>query len=323
MIGRPSERGAALLTVLLLVAVMAAVAATALDRIGLASRLTANARDAMQERAWLTTAELLATTKIEDLKAAQPNRVTLAGNWVPRQIALPDGRTVTATVGDGGNCFNLNALVRLVNDTVVSQRPEGLAEFRALMNTLGLDPGRAASIAASAADYIDDDDMAAPGGVERSGYPVGALPANRPMADRSELRAVPGVKPEEYRVLEPWICALPVLGKSPLNVNTLSPEQAPLVVMMMQGKVDLNLARRVLASRPQGGWSNAGELFNAPEFKGAGADVTQAEAGVNTDFFTLDLDVGRPGELASGERALIDARQKPARVIARQWGEFL
>ena len=39
---RPEERGAALLTVLLLVAVMAVVAATALERVALATRMTGN-----------------------------------------------------------------------------------------------------------------------------------------------------------------------------------------------------------------------------------------------------------------------------------------
>ena len=71
----PNERGAALLTVLLLVAVMATVAVTVLDRVGLATRLAGNARGAAQAQAWLGTAELIAMTRIEDLRAAQPKRV--------------------------------------------------------------------------------------------------------------------------------------------------------------------------------------------------------------------------------------------------------
>src|SRR5690606_12898479 len=53
------ERGAALLSVLLLVAVMATVAATALDRIGVATRLAGNAATLAQARLWLQMTEQL------------------------------------------------------------------------------------------------------------------------------------------------------------------------------------------------------------------------------------------------------------------------
>ena len=320
------EKGTALLTVLLLVAVMATVAATALDRLGLATRLAGNARDAGQARAWLASAELLATTKIEDLRRAQPNKVTLAGNWlgVARTIALPDGTQVSATLGDGGNCFNLNALVRELNRAVLAPRPEGRAEFEALMKALGVDPARASSIAARATDYIDDDDVPLPGGVEQGGYPNGARPANRMMTDRSELRAIPGVSAAEARLLARWTCALPLTGRSPINVNTLRPEEAPLLAMLYQGSLDLTRARTALASRPAAGYDNAPALFQSPALAATVApDEAVRQVAAKTDFFTLDATIiGRDGDAASHkERALIDASQSLARVLSRSWGD--
>lgn len=321
----PKERGAALLTVLLLVAVMATVAATVLDRVGLATRLAGNARGAAQAQAWLGAAELIAMTRIEDLLEAQPNR-TLADNWlgVPRSIDLPDGMRVRAIVGDGGNCFNLNALAQLSDKKVLTLRPDGLLEFAALMSAVGIDPARARKIAAAAADYIDDDDAPGRDGVEAGGYPSHARPANGAMTDHSELRAVPGVSAQDYARLERWLCALPVIGKSPINVNTLRPDEAPLLVMLVQGEVDPVRARAILAQKPAGGYGSASEFFNAPVFASLtipGAARDQAK--VVTEFFTLNASVeGRDAGQLLAEQALIDARQVPARLISRQWGEL-
>ena len=326
MIIDAKERGAALLTMLLLVAVMATVAATVLDRVGLATRLAGNARGAAQAQAWLGAAELIAMTRIEDLREAQPKR-TLAGNWlgVTRNIALPDGMRVRATVGDGGNCFNLNALVQLSDKKVVTQRPAGLLEFAALMSAVGIDPARARRIAAAAADYIDEDAAPSEDGIEAGGYPPDTLPANRAMTDRSELRAVPGVGAQDYARLERWLCALPVIGKSPINVNTLRPDEAPLLVMLVQGEIDPVRAGAILAQKPAGGYGSAYEFFNAPAFASLAIPGTaRDQATVVTEFFTMTASVerGGAGQLLA-ERALIDARVVPARLISRQWGEFL
>src|SRR3546814_5372505 len=64
------ERGAALLTVLLLVAVMSVVTATLLERLTIATRLTGNAGALDQVRAYTLSAEALAAARIGDLIAA-------------------------------------------------------------------------------------------------------------------------------------------------------------------------------------------------------------------------------------------------------------
>jgi general secretion pathway protein K len=74
MTPRYQERGAALLTVLMLVAVIATLAATSLDRLTVATRLTANANIAAQGRQWLGLAEQLAAVRLEDLAAADAAR---------------------------------------------------------------------------------------------------------------------------------------------------------------------------------------------------------------------------------------------------------
>lgn len=322
-VGAPGERGTALLTVLLLVAVMATVAATLLDRVGIATELAANARSAGQARAWLTSAEALTLTRIEDLRAANPQRLT-GGDWLgaPRSIRLPDGGTVEARLLDGGNCFNLNALAKTVDRRVLATRADGVAEFAALMRAVGVAETRASQIAARAADYIDDDDVPGRDGLERGGYPAGVLPANRMMAEASELRSVPGLKADEWKRLSNWLCALPAVGGSPVNVNTLRPDEAPLLVMLSRGAIDLGRARAILARRPPAGFARAGDAGPIAESSSAGGDAAAAAGpGVTTRFFRLVAEVaGVRGDPTRHQvTSLIDSTPQGARVIARRW----
>ncbi|MDQ3471986.1 MAG: type II secretion system minor pseudopilin GspK [Pseudomonadota bacterium] len=307
----PNQRGAALLTVLLLVAVMATIGTTALDRIGLATRLTANVSTLAQSRSWLGTAELLAVARIEDLLALDRSQTTLAGGWmgVERSISLPDGATVRATVGDGGNCFNLNGL---------AERPRGREQFVGLMTLLGIVPGEADRIASSAADYIDSDSMPLPAGAEDGSA---ATPPNAMMADASELRAVAGVTPRHYGMLERWVCALPVAEPAPINVNTLLPEQAPLLAMLAPGILDVSRARAQLSARPADGYGSVLNFWNSPVLSGLDipAQATQ-QVKVRSSFFTVRATVNA-GDMEVQESALVDARANPARIVRRQWGE--
>ncbi len=298
----PSQRGAALLTVLLLVAVMATIGATALDRIGLATRLAANVSTVGQARSWLGTAELLAAARIEDMLALDQSQ-TLAGGWlgVERSISLPDGATVRASVGDGGNCFNLNGLVERRPDGQLTQRLRSREQFVALMAVLGIAPGEADRIASSAADHV--------------------IAADALMADASELRAVPGVTARHYGMLERWLCALPIAEPAPINVNTLLVEQAPLVAMLAPGVLDGGRVRALLAARPADGYGSVLNFWKSPVLAGLEIPSHAAQqVKVRTAFFTLRSSV-TSGDVEVEESALIDARTSPARIVRRQWGE--
>ena len=118
----PRERGAALLTVLMLVAVIAVMAGGALEKLRLSTRLASNAASGEQARAYAVAAEAMAVVRVGDLMASSPKRITLAGGWSGRPfgLPLPGGGLATARVSDGGNCFNLNGLVTQVAPGVYS-----------------------------------------------------------------------------------------------------------------------------------------------------------------------------------------------------------
>ncbi len=152
------ERGAALLTVLLLIAIIAVLAGAALERLRLTTRLAGNALAGEQARGFARAAEALATSRITTMLGDAPDRVTLAGGWSGRPfgLPLPGGGLAVARVRDGGNCFNLNGLVsRLApNLYTSSQNFAQRLQFVRLMQAIGVPTQAADHIAAATADSL-------------------------------------------------------------------------------------------------------------------------------------------------------------------------
>jgi general secretion pathway protein K len=321
------ERGAALLTVLLLVAVMAVVSAAVLERLTLATRLAANASAADQARAYADSASLLVERRLGDLAGAQTGKVTLEGNWLGRAqpVAVPGGMA-SVTPFDGGNCFNLNSLVSGKTEAGLKVRPVALSQFRTLMGLLGVPSNSAQGIAEAATDWIDSDSVPRSGGAEDEvylGMPVPYRTANRLMVDVSELRAVDGVTPAIYNLLRPWICALPEAELSPINVNTLLPAQAPLLAMLFPGKLTVDAARTLLTARPATGYDSTSAFLQSPALQDLtpGVDVAQ-QVRLTTRWFRAETKVTL-GSTQIDEVALYDAQSLPVKLVRRTSGEML
>ena len=71
---RGKEEGAALLTVLLLVAVISVLAMSALDKLTIATRLAGNMSAMDQSRAYAQAGELVAASRIASIAQASPGR---------------------------------------------------------------------------------------------------------------------------------------------------------------------------------------------------------------------------------------------------------
>jgi general secretion pathway protein K len=321
---KPSEAGAALLTVLLLVAVMAVVASTALERVALATRMTGNGGAVDQARAYADAGTEMARLRINDLVETNPAKITLAGGWMgtPQAVPVPGG-IATVRVTDGGNCFNLNSVVSGESEAALKVRPIGVSQFQGLLETLGVDARQAAAAAASLVDWIDSDSVPQPGGAEDETYIGMDRPyraANRMMVDPSELRAVAGITPAIYDLVKPWVCALPVTDLSPININTLLPDEAPLFAMLLPGQLSVGQARQLLAQRPEEGYGSTVNFWKLPSLVGLSPMTEVAEqVKLKTGFFGVNVSVDVGGTQVA-ERALIDARQSPAILVRRNWG---
>lgn len=320
---RPEREGMALLTVLLLVAVMSVVAVALLDDVRFSVRRATNAETGGQAQ-WLASgAELMARDRIRRLMQMDPTRTPLQPEWNGRRLDFPiDNGAISATVSDGQACFNLNSVVLGVGEDLVA-RPEGAAQFRALGRAVGLPDSRMRAITDALTDWLDADNVALPLGAEDGAYAGLSTPyrtAGVMMAEASELRAVKGVDEDVYRRLRPYVCALPTSQLSPLNVNTLSIEQAPLITMLTLGVVTPQQARAVLARRPRDGWANGEAFWGQPALSNfTPNEGTRAQAVVLTRFFRLRVDVDYGGARAV-RTALLEARPDGAvRTVIQRW----
>ena len=315
---RANERGAALLTVLLLVAIVGAMAAATMERLALATRQASNANAMEQASAWSRAAATMALVRIEAVMRDRPTRITLQGGWSDHPFALPipDG-TATARVRDGGNCFNLNSLVvRTGVDSYAVSMP-GVVQFARLLRLLGVPGGD--NIAAATADWIDTDGDPIAGGAEDAAY-SGFQPAYRPadtlMADVSELRTVTGVTAQAYATIAPYVCALPTTRPAAINVNTLPPERGALIAALAPDTLGTEQVRRALLARPVDGWGSAGEFWSASGLPGS----VQPGIAVTTQWFVLSTDV-TVGRITLHQAGLIDARQPQPSLVSLQTGE--
>jgi general secretion pathway protein K len=321
----PSERGAALLSVLLMVAILTVIAATTLDRLAIATKLSGNGNSLTQARMFSYAVENLASTRIEDLLARDAAQTTLEGNWLGKEQVLPvPVGTASATVRDGANCFNLNSLV---SETEGRYSPNSIGQEQmvSLMVVLGINESTARPVAAAATDWVDSDSIPSTNGAEDDSYRSAVTPyrtANRLFAHPSELRAVKGVTPALYAKLRGWICALPEARLSPLNVNTLLPEQAPLLAMLFPpGQFSPVTARSYLAKRPASGYGSLIRFWGAPEMASIEASSpVQGQVKLTSTYFLLRTKVSL-GELILEGESMLAATSGQVRLIWRSWGE--
>ncbi len=322
---RQGERGAALLTVLLLVAVIAVLAAHGIDRLAGATKLASNARELSQAKAYLIAAESIGMQSAEQIVSLSPGRTTNLGGWNGQERRFPvPGGIITAALTDGGNCFNINSLVSQ-NDALLSARPDGQAQFVQLMTLLEIPRGAATDIAESVTDWIDSDTIPSPRGAEDEYYAQLEVPyrtANAIMVDISELRTIKGMTSDIYARIAPWLCALPTTDLSPININTLRPEQAVLLAMLSNNP-DIVQSRQFLGRRTESGYGSLNDFWAEP-FPASflAPSQVQGQVKLTTRWFRLDMAVEMRSALVE-ERALVDAARQPARLVHRQRGDAL
>lgn len=285
------ERGVALLVVLLLVAFMATLAVAVLDDIRFGQRRVINARSADQARWYALGAEALARAQIAQLLKAQPDRLTLAGDWNGREFRFPvEGGAISLRVRDSTTCFNLNSVV--TGTKVLVPRLIGQRQFAALLRALGVSETEAAGVVASITDWIDTDEDVSPFGAEDREYLALVLPyrtSGRLLSEVSELRAIRAMTPALYAKLRPYVCALPTSELSPINVNTLNSDQLPVLAGLIENKLTVSQLRTLLRDRPALGWDSKSEFWGEALLRNVPIETeSKSQIALTTRFFSLE-----------------------------------
>lgn len=278
-----AQRGVALITAVMIVAIAAAVAA----KIAFAHQIWFRQMENVGDRGAtdLLRRGALHWASVALLEDAAQNSIDHLGEpWAQGLPTLPvDGGAIHVSVEDAQGRFNLNNLLQNNGQPSTAD----LQVFQRLLVTLKLDP----LLANALLDWMDaDSNVTSPGGAEDVDYLALKTPyraANQPLTSVDELRLVHGFDAKTMQVLLPYVTVLPPGVRTTINVNTASP-----VLLAALTNLDLAWAERVAENRRSKPMNNVSDLASLLP---AGSQLPSALASVKTDFFliTLDTSIGR------------------------------
>ena len=261
------ERGATLLSVLLIIALMSAAALAATDALARSvsvSRTSGYRADGF----WAARGALAAGEQVVNEVLAQvQGNLTAESSVLMEPMIFPYERaTITISLRDASNCFNLNSIQGDDGEGNSGNAP--LRNLRTLYEEAGFYGNEARQLSESLADWIDADTSTRPSGAEDSIYRSRAVPhltGGQKLLSVGEVRAVEGYTPEVIARLEQLVCIRRPEDETRLNINTLTLSQAPLLSALFSHELSVTEAERIISSRPEGGWVSVEEFLSLPD----------------------------------------------------------
>ncbi|MEN5093728.1 type II secretion system minor pseudopilin GspK [Pseudomonas protegens] len=249
------QRGVALLSVLLITALVTLVVSNMLARQRL--NLHSSSNLLQQQQLWnlaLSGESWARQQLLEDARSEGGLLVTHLGqHWAqPAPLFEIDGGRIHIQLEDLGARLNLNSL-RQGNDLNLRAR------YQRLLAQQGIRAHDPALLI---------------GQNNRDGMPL-------PLSDLSELRQLPQVDSQVLQQLEPLVGAF---GNSAINVNTTRAE----VLASIEG-IDLPTARTLASSRPAKGYPDVAAFLSNPMLQGR--DISPRGLGVSSRQFRATIDV--------------------------------
>lgn len=275
MKGKSSQKGVALLTTLLLVALVTILTVNLQWDTRLDMRRSQNLFESDQALLYALGAEAWAS---EILQTDARDSVTdhTGEDWATPVPTLPiEGGAIRGFLEDMQGRFNLNNLVgrRGQVDEVA------LEQFERLLTVLKLDP----ALARITVDWLDRDlEPGFPSGAEDSFYTARVPPyrtANLAITSASELLAVGEMDAASYLILAPYVTALP--NGTALNVNTAS---AP-VLRSLSDQISDTVAENLVGERGDQGFDDLAAFAGLVE-----PEILQSLE-LSSSFFRLTADV--------------------------------
>jgi len=273
-----AQRGIALITAMLVVAIAATVGTAMALNSDIWLRKATNSRDRTQAEAIRVGAQHFAAWALRK-DARETKTDDLSEAWAqPQTLPIDNGvGVVSVQLIDAQGRFNLNNLVK--ND---QPQTAYAGMFRRLLELVDQPP----DLAEAAIDWIDANSQAQPKGAEDIDY-LGLTPpyrsANRPINSVDELRLVRGFTAEMVEQLRPFLTALPT--ETAININTATPT----VLAAMYPNVSVNVMEQAIAGREQKPFANINEL---KQLLPPDTPSPQVATGVTSSYFYLNVDTG-------------------------------
>ena len=323
--GPQHQRGVALITVLLVVAIVAVIAVNMSGRLkGQVERTLAME---MAENAywyWLSAEALV--SQVLETELGHEGYAHRDQNWARQQGPFPvDNGLIGGRVRDLHACFNLNALYPGNEDNPVPTSSLAEAQYEALLRALEFDDFTIEQLRATLVDWLDEDSVLVNGyGAEDADYESLPRPyqaANTMMSHVSELRQVKGYTQEVYERLRHHVCVIPRVAELAINLNTLDVERPELLSAIFLGALSVTDAQDLLRRWPQGGYETVEEIVGLAELQGLVPEGDEEARGmesltVHSEYFELRAAV-QFGSAEFFALSIVQVRDGETRVLHR------
>lgn len=253
----PRQRGIALITALVVVAIATGMAAAIIWRTGLDTRRTATLVQGDQAMEYALGAEAWAEQILARDGRKNPGVTALNQTWAQQLPPLPvDGGQIQGKIEDLQGRFNINN----------ASTPAGLKQFQYLLMALDQDPGLAVAVsqwmsntAGGAGDATDD---------YYSRLQPAYLTGQMNMQSISELLLVKGFTPAVYAQVSPYLCALPVQAGAATTVN-LNTASGPVMQSLSQD-MSADVVSQIIGERGSRVFSQSSQPTAISAFKLSG-----------------------------------------------------
>ena len=315
-----SQRGVALITILVMVAIATILAATIAKRQKHTAENTAYLIRQNQALLYAKSAEAFASELLVQDSDSSGGADYLQETWAQPMPPFPveDGM-VSGRLEDESGKFNLNDLVG-ADGTTVNDDAKKL--FEQLLRRVGLP----VELSQSTIDWIDSDDLTVGSMGAESNYYQGLSPgytsANAPFNAIEDLKQVRGFEGGNYDLIAPYLSALPATTVK-ININT-----APsLLLASLDEKLDFNTVATVLQEKQKKmeHFANVGELLAVQPFDSMsdeGKNLANKMLDVKSDYFKIQVEVilsNRKRQLSSH----VFRKDKQVTIYARSMAPFI
>lgn len=305
------QTGLALISVLLIFAIVAVLAGAMIDRQSLDIQRSGNLQALQQARAYSTGIEYAVRSGLQLDYENNKDVDHLLEEWAsPRTYPLQPG-TAEIQILDAQARFNLNSLHK-----TVSNRTEQVQRFKNLLAELGLDE----TIADHTQKFMDEDSQ-----VENDyqSFDPPYRPSYSVFKHPSELLLVQDVDANSYRKLAPYISALPTTAT--LNINTASNT----VLAALSASLSLADADTIIGQRGDEGFQTVDDFWGLSEIKPFTVTSSdnkdqkvwdKADFSVNSQYFEVFAKVTLADRIATAEMLIYrDAQTGKMRTYYRDY----
>ena len=297
--GKHRPKGVALITVMLIIALIAILATQMTARLQLQMQRTTNIGSNQQAYWYAMGAEAFAKRILIQSFEADAEVTHLGQLWAQGENTFPvDFGQITGEITDLNSCFNLNALRTSDDDasgnsnntTIKSPARLAFEELLIAISIEGVGSFEAEYMADALTDWLDaDGSISSSGGAEDNDYSAKEFPylaANNYLASMAELRIIEHFTVNVIDKLKDYACVLPNTNLNQININTIAQDQPEILVAMLG--ISQNEASQALSSRGEEGFKSVDEFFSLSELSKANIPAEKKQLfTVKSEYFKL------------------------------------